>query len=482
MSRKTLSPFAFFGGKGRFANEIVDMLDYTHTSVYVEPFGGACRVLLNKPRHEKEIYNDLGTGLVTFFEALSHKTTADRVIRKLNDMEISREVFIEQQRYKNEVEMDINCYITEQTLALISEISKKDKDNRELIKKAKRALNRHEYPIIVLCLNELVNAMGDGKDKDSVLEYKNLFEQYWEFIRERYSNNYVHQYIYWNDNKKFDIHDEEDLDFQFKYLMAVSEDKTGLEGLKTKDTPLESSGEEFGSERKKLINDLLEKAGGIEKFIDIVEKIELNDDAYRIQFDTKLKRKRKVSLHDIIHQIVLNELPWNGRGTNEYDDAALAVATFYTYALSMNGMGIVYSNHKGMDTAAYYRRVAHLDEIADRLNGVSFIQSDAVYHINIWRTQEQVMMYLDPSYLNDDKENVGKSYAESSSYKDHERLLELLLKKDTCAKIILSNYDVEPYKSRLTEENGWKKYEIETYTTVGGKKDNKRTEVLWRNY
>lgn len=64
---RVLSPFSFYGGKAKMSSLIVDMLDYNNTDIYIEPFGGACRVLLNKPRHREEIYNDFGAGLYSFF-------------------------------------------------------------------------------------------------------------------------------------------------------------------------------------------------------------------------------------------------------------------------------------------------------------------------------------------------------------------------------------------------------------------------------
>ena len=52
MSRKLLSPFGFYGGKSKMAVTICSMIDYNNTDIYIEPFGGACRVLLNKKPHK----------------------------------------------------------------------------------------------------------------------------------------------------------------------------------------------------------------------------------------------------------------------------------------------------------------------------------------------------------------------------------------------------------------------------------------------
>ena len=60
MRTNPLSIVPYYGGKAKMASFIADMLEYKDTSLYIEPFGGGCRTLLNKPRHEKEIYNDKG--------------------------------------------------------------------------------------------------------------------------------------------------------------------------------------------------------------------------------------------------------------------------------------------------------------------------------------------------------------------------------------------------------------------------------------
>lgn len=65
---QVVAPFAWYGGKSRLAPAIVDLLPRHDT--YVEPFGGAGAVLVAKARSTLEVYNDIDSGLVTFFRVL----------------------------------------------------------------------------------------------------------------------------------------------------------------------------------------------------------------------------------------------------------------------------------------------------------------------------------------------------------------------------------------------------------------------------
>lgn len=87
------------------AHFISDRLDYSNTDIFVSPFGGMCRVLLNKPRHKVECYNDYNPALCALMRILSNRDTADEFIHRLYDeTEVSRDEFNRQKAiYDNAV-------------------------------------------------------------------------------------------------------------------------------------------------------------------------------------------------------------------------------------------------------------------------------------------------------------------------------------------------------------------------------------------
>lgn len=60
-----MSAFPYIGGKSQYAPWIIDHMPQHRN--YVEPFGGAGSVLLNKPESRTEVYNDRHEDLVHFF-------------------------------------------------------------------------------------------------------------------------------------------------------------------------------------------------------------------------------------------------------------------------------------------------------------------------------------------------------------------------------------------------------------------------------
>lgn len=62
----------YHGGKWRAASWIISHLPADH-DVYIEPFGGSAAVLLNKPRSNMEVLNDLDGEVVNFFRVMRER-------------------------------------------------------------------------------------------------------------------------------------------------------------------------------------------------------------------------------------------------------------------------------------------------------------------------------------------------------------------------------------------------------------------------
>jgi len=78
----TIRSIQYYGGKGNLVDWVIANLP--GGTVYVEPFGGAAWVLLNKPRHPIEVYNDLDNSMVTLFRVIQDKRKFAELRRRLH--------------------------------------------------------------------------------------------------------------------------------------------------------------------------------------------------------------------------------------------------------------------------------------------------------------------------------------------------------------------------------------------------------------
>ncbi len=101
MRKDTLTLFPYFGGKSRFAKEIAGLLDYYETTVYIEPFGGAASVLLNKMPHQWEIYSDVSLGLSALMRCLSNNEQAEKLMDLLDQTIYTKECFNQCKAFRN---------------------------------------------------------------------------------------------------------------------------------------------------------------------------------------------------------------------------------------------------------------------------------------------------------------------------------------------------------------------------------------------
>lgn len=81
----------YHGGKFRLATWVLD--HFPPHRCYVEPFGGAAGVLIQKPRSYAEVYNDLDGDIVNLFRVLRSPDTAHQLLEQLVMTPYSREEF-----------------------------------------------------------------------------------------------------------------------------------------------------------------------------------------------------------------------------------------------------------------------------------------------------------------------------------------------------------------------------------------------------
>lgn len=84
------SPFPWFGGKQRLADDLIAL--FPPHRVYVEVFGGGASVLLSKSPSVLDVYNDREDGLVNFFRVL--RDQPDQLVPLLELTPYSRTEFL----------------------------------------------------------------------------------------------------------------------------------------------------------------------------------------------------------------------------------------------------------------------------------------------------------------------------------------------------------------------------------------------------
>lgn len=394
------APFPYYGGKAKMGSQIAKLLDKANTDTYVEPFGGAANVLLNKRPHEMEIYSDMSSALTNFFRVVQREDSCEQLIDELRDLKPTKENFEKAFYIKRKCEnFSIDFYI-EEANSLIQKILRKCSDDSycdtriELLKQLK-----------ILC-RSLKNEKNEHDEMKATLQ--TLMDGLQSIRR--------NLYIYLSDDEFYKI------------------------------------------------DELCSMIQSICAFDDKDFTMFIEDQWYTSYID--------LGISDI-----------------EY-----AKATFLTYYLSRDGMGKAYSTTKN-NLDKYQRRVCNLRSIQDRFQDVTICNMDAfmvigadsnshsgyTYNFETLLQRPNVTMYLDPSYLNKENKNLGEVYFTSfANEQEHREFLEAIVNAQ--AKVIVSNYDSDVYNEILSPENGWSKKEIPTTTSVGGKKNNRRLEVLWYNY
>ena len=422
MNKKDILSIApYYGGKGRMAPFIVDRLNYDDSEYFVTPFGGMCRVLLNKPRHKVECYNDYSPGLTALMRTLSDPVKAVEFIHRLEDeTTYSEEEFNRQKAIYDKAENDLE-------------------------EQAK---------------NHIRQLLIDGK----IVEPR---------IAKRLSEEILKQAIEGKEIAEYEV------------SPAIHD------GLKE----LQEALKKYRRFRRAFIDYLA----------DWVEAYHLKENG-----------------------VFLEQSPDLGQYVSDMD---LAIATYVVFSQSRDGMGKAFSKEKFKTNNQYKERIVKLFDCAERLEGVEIFQINAVdffrefkfidvdlpdeeidpgfLTLNRWINDPKVMMYCDPSYISEASENrlldgididsvdslseairqrygdkmpknLGEIYSMSFNYEAQEKFLRCI--QNAHCRILVSNYDLQLYNKYLNESTGWRREEYYTHTAIGGKKDNRRVEVIWYNY
>lgn len=447
--KSVLSAFSYYGGKAKLAPLICDMLDYSHSTMYIEPFGGGARVLLNKPRHEIEIYNDANAGLCAFMRIIGDSRRSDKLIDMLYHSEYSAEEFYSALAYCNRYE---DNYIDEFTRLIsfyLKHLYKKYQlEELQDIKRDISSIRRRKTGSVNL--NSLESSLKDtpltSRERLLLVE---LFSQYTR-AQKLFAKTY-----------------EKTISAAFESLkpQIVNESKKRIKEI-TEDKSITT---EKRQKTLKQLNSIINKFGAL-SYKELTKR-------ERSIFERTMSKP----IYELVHDKFNNNI---AQSMEDVDEMKLAYSTYIVYSQSRDGMGKDWSNARFKSTFDYHGYISNLYDVAARMNGVRVFQEGALAFLlnENYLNRKDAMFYLDPSYLSpeDESKNLGSTYKFSSDFDAHELLLKTIC--NARAKILISNYDLPLYNKYLTTAGGWRKIEIDTKTTVGGTKDNKRKEILWYNY
>lgn len=102
----TIKSFRWYGGKIRMAN-IINFLIPKHEAYY-EPFMGSAAVLLNHPRSQLEVINDLDSELVHFMKTLADREKGKELVERLSKLYYENWVFADAMESKRKHYRDMS--------------------------------------------------------------------------------------------------------------------------------------------------------------------------------------------------------------------------------------------------------------------------------------------------------------------------------------------------------------------------------------
>jgi len=445
--KKLLSVIPFFGGKGRMAHFIADKLDYSTTDVFVTPFGGGCRVLLNKPRHLVEIYNDFSPGLCALMRVLSNMDTAIELIRRVMDSEYSEEEFVKAKKMFDDCERKVEeeTAFEQMVTAFTEEYLQHLASPYHLSNSEKEALKKSLRQDVQKAMKEVLYKGDDGEKKsrksvydDIKYEIRCLVYGWHEYFVEEsicqmedFRNEFENLFSIWQNATAWgkDIYQIDDMDAAFATYIVymMSRDAMG-----TAYTNAKFRGTEHYHKRAESLFECAKRLEGIQ-----VQQLDAFS-FFRKGGDFQALRKSTGGAYETIGDWLNNP------------------------------------------SVMMYLDPSYISVESEReaLRGIDWISASSLSDAIKAKNQEEKR---NRGKRNTGKtpQNLGSVYSRFFDYKDHERFLRVICQAK--CKILISNYDLILYHKYLTM-NGWSRAEYLTSTSVGSKAGNSRTEVIWWNY
>jgi DNA adenine methylase len=169
------------------------------------------------------------------------------------------------------------------------------------------------------------------------------------------------------------------------------------------------------------------------------------------------------------------------------DDVDRAVSVMVWRRFSRNGLGEDFCWSERLrgktrpcgpqpgDKNAWETILEMMPRIAERLQGVKLHHMDAAQVIRRYNSPN-TLFYLDPPYPHETR-TAPDMYTHEMTAKDHEELLDLILKLR--GTVFISGYHCPLYDNRLASWQ-FREFDMPNHSGQGEKKEP-RTEVLWSN-
>lgn len=422
MSRP-LSIMPYFGGKSRMSKFICDRLNY-NTSTFITLFGGACRILLNKPPHKIEIYNDFGSGVCALMEMLSKPDTAQELIDRLYcETEYSREQFEWAKEIYYLCETDMECQCRGELKQLL--------------------IQNHIVPRVTA--EKFVNYLRKRYLREDQNEISPQFKKYLKCLfAKRHDIAFKDKFKRSFDNwiKVYDAKENDTL-LPPREMMAgekISDMELAMATYIYFTFSFSGMGQHFKENRFRDNDEYREHILNLYRCAERLNGVQVMQiDAMMLCLNNHIKDKM---LEPFVKRTILYQWLRN---------PDIMMFCDPSYIDPKHEASLLHDPKHGIDI-----NVDRVDSVSDAID-------------RAWHGKKQ-------------PKNLGAIYSRSFGYHEQEEFLRGI--QDAKCKILVCNYDLELYDKYLNEKTGWTKEVYPTKTNAANHlgNDNNRLECIWYNY